>query len=179
MTSVNGETNVVMRGITRGACNYLIKPIRLEELRNLWQHVIRRRGRQYDPYVKLKNSHGDSSDIGRVADSPESTASEGDVVIKDIRGLKEARVNWTPQLHQQFLKAVNESRLHSKFSFFLSNIKQNTDSSEHRMKCKNFGDSFSWLDPLFLLLAIPYSKLPIVYPSSLSSSQYPNSISNQ
>jgi DNA-binding response OmpR family regulator len=41
--SSNGETNTVLRGVTHGAVDFLIKPVRLEELRNLWQHVIRRR----------------------------------------------------------------------------------------------------------------------------------------
>jgi hypothetical protein len=41
--SSNGSTEVVLRGITHGAVDYLIKPIRLEEVRNIWQHVIRRR----------------------------------------------------------------------------------------------------------------------------------------
>jgi len=40
---VNGETKTVMKGITHGACDYLLKPVRLEELRNIWQHVVRRK----------------------------------------------------------------------------------------------------------------------------------------
>ena len=41
--SSNGDTPNVLRGVTHGACDYLIKPVRLEELRNLWQHVVRRK----------------------------------------------------------------------------------------------------------------------------------------
>ena len=41
--SSNGETNVVLRGVTHGAVDFLIKPVRVEELRNVWQHVVRRR----------------------------------------------------------------------------------------------------------------------------------------
>ena len=41
--SANGETSVVLRGITHGAVDYLLKPVRIEELRNNWQHVVRRR----------------------------------------------------------------------------------------------------------------------------------------
>ena len=40
MLSVNGETKTVMQEITHGACNYLLKPVRIEELRNIWQHVV-------------------------------------------------------------------------------------------------------------------------------------------
>lgn len=41
--SSNGETPVVLRGVTHGAVDFLIKPVRIEELRNVWQHVVRRR----------------------------------------------------------------------------------------------------------------------------------------
>ena len=42
MMSSHGGTAAVLRGVTHGAVDYLIKPVRLEELRNLWQHVVRR-----------------------------------------------------------------------------------------------------------------------------------------
>ena len=41
--SSNGDTPVVLRGVTHGAVDFLIKPVRIEELRNVWQHVVRRR----------------------------------------------------------------------------------------------------------------------------------------
>ena len=41
--SATGDTSVVLHGITAGAVDYLLKPVRIEELRNLWQHVVRRR----------------------------------------------------------------------------------------------------------------------------------------
>lgn len=47
--SSNGETSVVLQGVTHGAVDFLIKPVRIEELRNLWQHVIRRRRDQVLP----------------------------------------------------------------------------------------------------------------------------------
>lgn len=37
MMSSNGDTSVVYRGITAGAVDYLIKPVRIEELRNIWR----------------------------------------------------------------------------------------------------------------------------------------------
>ncbi|CAM6022932.1 unnamed protein product [Sphagnum balticum] len=40
------ETSIVMKGITCGACNYLLKPVRIEELRNIWQHVVRKLRRE-------------------------------------------------------------------------------------------------------------------------------------
>ncbi|CAK9155842.1 unnamed protein product [Ilex paraguariensis] len=43
MMSVDGETSRVMKGVQHGACDYLLKPIRMKELRNIWQHVFRKR----------------------------------------------------------------------------------------------------------------------------------------
>ncbi len=41
--SADGDTAVVYRGITHGAVDFLIKPVRIEELKNIWQHVVRRK----------------------------------------------------------------------------------------------------------------------------------------
>ena len=43
--SANCATDVVLRGIIHGAVDYLLKPVRIEGLRNIWQHVVRRRAR--------------------------------------------------------------------------------------------------------------------------------------
>lgn len=50
--SSNGETSVVLRGVTHGAVDFLIKPVRVEELRNVWQHVVRRRKDKVRPRMK-------------------------------------------------------------------------------------------------------------------------------
>jgi len=36
MMSANCATDVVLRGIIHGAVDYLLKPVRIEELRNIW-----------------------------------------------------------------------------------------------------------------------------------------------
>ncbi|KAG4383811.1 hypothetical protein GLYMA_13G155400v4 [Glycine max] len=43
MLSGYGDKERVMRGVIQGACDYLTKPVRIEELQNIWQHVLRRR----------------------------------------------------------------------------------------------------------------------------------------
>ena len=59
--SSNGDTNVVLRGVTHGAVDFLIKPVRVEELRNVWQHVVRRRSlhhsRAADEHSGLEVDH--------------------------------------------------------------------------------------------------------------------------
>ena len=42
MMSTAGDTEIVMEGIVHGAVDYLLKPVRIEELQNIWQHVVRR-----------------------------------------------------------------------------------------------------------------------------------------
>jgi two-component response regulator (ARR-B family) len=44
--SSNGDPSAVMKGITGGACDFLLKPVRIEELRNIWQHVVRKLRRE-------------------------------------------------------------------------------------------------------------------------------------
>ncbi|GFZ07779.1 response regulator 12 [Actinidia rufa] len=43
MLSAYGDTKLVMKGISHGACDYLLKPVRIEQLKNIWQHVVRRK----------------------------------------------------------------------------------------------------------------------------------------
>lgn len=111
MMSANSETDVVMRSIRGGACNHLLKPIRMEELQTIWQHVVRRHGQQSHRH-QLEKSHGDLLDHGRVWD--ESTASKMrklgvGQVVQDIKRLKTGRVHWSDQLHRKFVKAVNQT----------------------------------------------------------------------
>ncbi|KAG2726410.1 hypothetical protein I3760_01G111500 [Carya illinoinensis] len=47
LMSADGEKNVVMKGVTHGACDYLIKPVRMEALKNIWQHVVRKRRNEW------------------------------------------------------------------------------------------------------------------------------------
>eukprot|EP01018_Ginkgo_biloba_P012551 Gb_15501 [translate_table: standard] len=111
--SGNGETSTVMKGITHGACDYLIKPVRIEELRNIWQHVVRRRGRDF-----LKEEYGETDHDNKLVESSESSSKKrkdaasnleySDEIIDDISSLKKSRVHWTVQLHQQFVVAVNQ-----------------------------------------------------------------------
>ncbi|PWA64628.1 CheY-like superfamily [Artemisia annua] len=43
MMSADEKLSVVMKGVIHGACDYLIKPVGMEALRNIWQHVIRKK----------------------------------------------------------------------------------------------------------------------------------------
>ncbi|KAK6146699.1 hypothetical protein DH2020_020568 [Rehmannia glutinosa] len=124
--SADGRTNLVMRGIRHGACDYLIKPIRDEELKNIWQHVVRKRWTE----IKEHDHSGSMEDHDRqkrAVDDAEyaSCVNEGaDEVLKaqrkrrdskdeddtefendDPTTAKKPRVVWSVELHQQFVSA--------------------------------------------------------------------------
>lgn len=93
--SSNSDTEVVLRGVTHGAVDYLLKPINIKELRNIWQHVVRQKAAD-----DSANAHGagtDASGKKRAGD-----ASDGRGVQQ-----KKQRVVWSVELHQKFVNAVN------------------------------------------------------------------------
>ncbi|XP_077221497.1 two-component response regulator EHD1-like [Tasmannia lanceolata] len=113
LMSWNGETSTVMKYIAHGACDYLIKPVTLQELKNIWQHIFRRvmgqslidRSRA-DKNMDFKSKTMDSWRKRSITSllSNEEAAAE---VINDVSHLKRARLQWTSQLHHQFVSAVN------------------------------------------------------------------------
>ncbi|KAL5553256.1 hypothetical protein UlMin_040657 [Ulmus minor] len=128
MMSADGRTSAVMRGIRHGACDYLIKPIREEELKNIWQHVARKK---WNENKELEHSGSLEDDRQkRVNDEPEyassvnegtegtlkgqrkrsSTKEEDDSELEndDPSASKKPRVVWSVELHQQFVSAVNQ-----------------------------------------------------------------------
>ncbi|KAK3002480.1 hypothetical protein RJ639_020333 [Escallonia herrerae] len=123
MMSADDSKNVVMKGVTHGACDYLIKPVRIEALRNIWQHVVRKRKHEWKDFEQS----GSVADGERQQKPPEdadysSSANEGnwrsakrrkdeeDEIEDrdDTSSLKKPRVVWSVELHQQFVAAVNQ-----------------------------------------------------------------------
>lgn len=130
MLSINGDTKLVMKGITHGACDYLLKPVRIEELKNIWQHVIRRK--KFDS--KDRNNCGNQEKLhsGSVEGGPGSAGTLLDQNGKlnkkrkdqdeeefeehdengpdndDPSNQKKPRVVWSVDLHRKFVAAVNQ-----------------------------------------------------------------------
>ena len=124
-----------MKGISHGAVDYLLKPVRIEELRNIWQHVIRRK--KFEKREILSHDVDESRDrVHRLngADSwqcPGNETSENTGRLKrkkkdqieeeddsedngngnendDPSSQKKPRVVWSVDLHRKFVAAVNE-----------------------------------------------------------------------
>ncbi|XP_037497795.1 two-component response regulator ORR26 isoform X5 [Jatropha curcas] len=126
MMSVDGGASRVIKGVQHGACDYLLKPIRMKELRNIWQHVFRKKinvvrdieileGMESIP-MGVRNG-SDQSDDGHFfcGEDFTSTKKRKDVENKhddkdpgDNSSTKKARVVWSVDLHQKFVKAVNQ-----------------------------------------------------------------------
>ncbi|XP_047339556.1 two-component response regulator ORR22-like [Impatiens glandulifera] len=125
MLSANGDTKLVMKGITHGACDYLLKPVRIEELKNIWQHVIRRK--KNDPKDQLVNNNNNNNNNDKnqlevidpngffdqnVKQNRKRKDQEGEDDDEsnnndDGSNQKKPRVVWTVELHRKFVSAVN------------------------------------------------------------------------
>nr|QSD99768.1 MYB family transcription factor [Melilotus albus] len=53
LLSEYSDTELVMKAISHGACDFLVKPVRLEELKIIWQHVLRKK---FEDLSALKKS---------------------------------------------------------------------------------------------------------------------------
>ncbi|XVE92251.1 hypothetical protein REPUB_Repub01dG0080700 [Reevesia pubescens] len=124
MMSVDGETSRVMKGVQHGACDYLLKPIRMKELRNIWQHVLRKKIHEVRDIeslegiesIQMTRSGSDLFDDGQLLGGEDTTSvrkrkdpdnKHDDKDLGDPSSTKKARVVWTVDLHQKFVKAVN------------------------------------------------------------------------
>lgn len=125
-----------MKGVQHGACDYLLKPIRMKELRNIWQHVFRKKMHEAKEFGSLEGFEGfyimrsetyqfDDGNLFAVEDMT-STKKRKDPYNKhddkefgDQSCPKKARVVWSVDLHQKFVKAVNQIGFDSKLINFL------------------------------------------------------------
>ncbi|GJS38844.1 two-component response regulator ORR21 [Tanacetum coccineum] len=127
--SADGRTNLVLRGIRHGACDYLIKPIRGRQLKNIWQHVIRKkwnenkehehsgsvddkdrqkRGGDDTDYASSVNEGGDGILASHKKRRNIKEEDDGELETDEPGSSKKPRVVWSVELHQQFVGAVNQ-----------------------------------------------------------------------
>uniref|UniRef100_A0A5B6ZJ92 Response regulatory domain-containing protein n=1 Tax=Davidia involucrata TaxID=16924 RepID=A0A5B6ZJ92_DAVIN len=133
MLSANGDTKLVMKGITHGACDYLLKPVRIEELKNIWIHVVRRRmldskesNKSDKPYREnggqgltgKENSDQNGKLNKKRKDQIEDEDEEHDKNghnNEDPSSQKKPRVVWSVELHRKFMAAVHQLGIDSQF----------------------------------------------------------------
>ncbi|XP_051200674.2 two-component response regulator ORR24-like [Lolium perenne] len=120
MLSVNGEKATVYKGIKHGACDYIVKPVDINDIRNIWQHVVRKN------HVAVNYNSSESDDAAQRVGKPaiaeggakskkcskqKRTDREGSDENRESRSVrtirKKPRVSWTGDLHNRFLEVVN------------------------------------------------------------------------
>nr|XP_043608344.1 two-component response regulator ARR1-like [Erigeron canadensis] len=124
MMSADDSNSVVMKGVTHGACDYLIKPVRIEALQNIWQHVVRRRKHEWKDLEALANAddvdqhqkvledvdNSNSADEGRSwknVKRRKDDEDEDEERDESSSSSKKPRVVWSVELHQKFVQSVN------------------------------------------------------------------------
>ncbi|KAJ9141114.1 hypothetical protein P3X46_031689 [Hevea brasiliensis] len=131
MLSAHSDKELVYKGVTHGAVDYLLKPVRIEELKNIWQHVIRRKKLQPKDQKRSPNqdkpvdgegeggqgvsSSGSADQNGKVnrkrKDQDEDEEEEGEENLHENEEpgtQKKPRVVWSVELHRKFVAAVNQ-----------------------------------------------------------------------
>nr|QSD99621.1 MYB family transcription factor [Melilotus albus] len=128
MLSGYSDTSMVLKGVTHGACDYLVKPVRLEELRNIWQHVVRKKktdskDENQVPNISggnnqniLENSADQNKRLGKrrkeqdeeEEEEEDEGTGDGDGDENDPSSQKKPRVVWSAELHKKFLDAVSQ-----------------------------------------------------------------------
>nr|XP_018623816.1 two-component response regulator ARR1-like isoform X2 [Nicotiana tomentosiformis] len=125
MMSADDSKDVVMKGVTHGAYDYLIKPVRIEALKNIWQHVIRKKKHEwkdnnYDQSGSVEEGdrqqkppedvdYSSSANEGNWRNSKKRKEEEEEAEERDDTStLKKPRVVWSVELHQQFVQAVHQ-----------------------------------------------------------------------
>ncbi|ESQ42583.1 hypothetical protein EUTSA_v10015308mg, partial [Eutrema salsugineum] len=113
MMSSHNDYDSVMKGVTHGACDYLVKPVGLKELRSIWQHVVKKNINKFAKSIGPSDSQLSQS----ISNNQKDKVSDSDREKKDGEGSEhnvqepcslKPRVPWTPELHQKFVTAVEQ-----------------------------------------------------------------------
>ncbi|MCI01600.1 two-component response regulator ARR2-like, partial [Trifolium medium] len=99
--SLDQTKDSVMNSITEGACAYWAKPLDENQFKNMWQHVVRNAlSQQSEPSEFLQTMEVKGGSKKRVREE------HVDVPKQPLP--KKSRLSWTPDLHGQFMSAVNQ-----------------------------------------------------------------------
>ncbi|GMP47920.1 hypothetical protein CsSME_00015465 [Camellia sinensis var. sinensis] len=145
MMSVNDDKESVMKGVKHGARDYLIKPLRLEEVKNIWQHVVRKNlfnttksgtmqvGTDQNPPIpsskRLREKRNEEEEEEEEEDDETNTHNE------ESSAQKKKRVSWTGVLHNKFVNAVRELGVDKAVPKKILNIMNEPEISRASVAC--------------------------------------------
>lgn len=137
MLTAHRETNLVKKGVLHGACDYLLKPVRMEELQIIWRHVFRRQidfkdqnkasleekacnmAGEVSQGIASQNNADQDKKLGKRrkehAEEEEEDADEDEQENEDPSTQKKSRLVWGAELHRKFVAAVSQLGHESEF----------------------------------------------------------------
>ncbi|XP_030446899.1 two-component response regulator ARR14-like isoform X1 [Syzygium oleosum] len=119
MFSSDAVKDTVAKGVNSGACDFLVKPIQINTLKILWQHVLRsNRSSSNNSTKELETPHALTTSSSNNAHTQAQNEEENSKSSKrssedeadhgqNKSGVKKPRVVWTPELNRMFIMAVN------------------------------------------------------------------------
>lgn len=123
MLSADDDPSMVWKGINHGACGYLLKPVRLEEVKNIWQHVYRRKRVVLEELKMCRTGHVADPSHEKVGkkqkdenEKHDDNAQRRDEDPSCLRTRKKTRLSWSPELHRKFIAVVNHLGIESRSS---------------------------------------------------------------
>lgn len=132
-----------MKGLEHGALYYLMKPVSMSEVRNIWQHIIRKTKEGKNDIEEMsslgetkqiessseENDKPDAAGGGTSVDQVEleqKKRKKGALGVKiDAKGKKvktaekKSRILWDATLHNKFVKAIDQIGIDRKITHFL------------------------------------------------------------
>ncbi|GER32682.1 two-component response regulator ARR12 [Striga asiatica] len=91
----------VLKGIMNGACDYLVKPVRVEELKTIWQHVVRKKLR------KKKNVDNNNNNNNKIV----NVVVESHVEMKEASNNNSICVNENPNNDKRHTREAVPKRI--------------------------------------------------------------------
>ncbi|KAK1396815.1 Response regulatory domain-containing protein [Heracleum sosnowskyi] len=107
MMSVDDSTENVMKGVKHGARDYLVKPVRILELKNIWQHVMRKTVLNPEK-SSLMTPEIVMGDLPLKKRRGKDKEQEDANPLSDGASTKKQRFAWTKDLHKKFVDAVHQ-----------------------------------------------------------------------
>ncbi|GER32684.1 response regulator 12 [Striga asiatica] len=108
----------VLKGIMNDTCDYLVKPVRVEELKNIWQHVVRKKLKKNknvdnnkivnhvvgESHVEMKETSNNNS----VCCNENPNNDKGHTCDEVSSKQKKPRVIWSQELHRKFVAVIDQ-----------------------------------------------------------------------
>ncbi|KAJ6673509.1 TWO-COMPONENT RESPONSE REGULATOR [Salix viminalis] len=113
MVSAEDSRSSIMKGIRHGARDYLLKPVRIQEMQNIWQHVLRKRlSDSSDKSSSFIEEMIEQESVPSIEPEEEVTRAKEKEIIGSANGdtcsVKKPRVTWSSELHVKFVDCVKK-----------------------------------------------------------------------